>query len=40
MTTNGLHIPDTDKIEIPEEDYVTEDTWVELTNHKGDDDDE
>lgn len=37
MTTNGLHIPDEDKVEVPEEDHC-EETWVELTNHRGEDD--
>ncbi len=40
MTTNGISIPDEDKIEVPHGQYANEDTWTELTNQKGDDDDE
>lgn len=40
MTTNGVSIPDVDKVEIPEDQTAVEATWIELTNHKGDDDDE
>lgn len=40
MTTNGISIPDEDKVEIPADEYANEDTWIELTNQKGDDDDE
>lgn len=37
MTTNGVSIPDIDKVEIPEDQTAVESTWIELTNHKGDD---
>lgn len=37
MPTNGISIPDEDKIEIPKDEKADEATWVELTNHKGDD---
>lgn len=40
MTTNGLHIPDEDKVVIPDGEAVDEATWVELTNHRGEDDEE
>lgn len=35
MTTNGLHIPDDEKVDIPEGEEVDEATWIELTNHRG-----
>lgn len=35
MPTNGLHIPDEDKVKIPEGEEVDEATWIELTNHRG-----
>ena len=38
MTTNGLHIPDKDKVEIPAGESADEATWIELTNGRGDDD--
>lgn len=37
MTTNGLHIPDEDKVAIPEGEEATEEMWIELTNQRGDD---
>lgn len=40
MTTDGLHIPDEDKVEVPEDEWANEDTWTELTNNKGVDPDE
>lgn len=40
MTTNGISIPDDDKVAIPEGEEATELTFIELTNNKGDDDDE
>lgn len=40
MPTNGVSIPDKDKVEVPEGQLANEDTWIELTNHKGDDEDE
>ena len=40
MPTNGISIPDADKVEIPEGEEATEEMWKELTNQKGDDDDE
>lgn len=40
MPTNGISIPDEDKVEIPEGEEATEEMWTELTNQKGDDDDE
>ena len=40
MTTNGVSIPDNEKVEVPDGQEATEATWIELTNHKGDDDDE
>lgn len=39
MPTNGISIPDEDKVEVPEGETATEDTWIELTNGKGDDED-
>lgn len=38
MPTNGVSIPDEDKVEVPEDEYADESTWIELTNHRGDDD--
>lgn len=38
MTTNGISIPDADKVEIPAGEAADEATWIELTNHKGDND--
>lgn len=35
MPTNGVSIPDDEKVEIPEGEEVDEATWVELTNHRG-----
>ena len=35
MPTNGISIPDEDKIKIPYGEAVDEATWIELTNHKG-----
>lgn len=35
MTTNGVSIPDSEKVEIPEGEYVSEEGWIELTNHVG-----
>lgn len=40
MTTNGVSIPDEEKVEIPADEWADEATWIELTNNKGDDDDE
>lgn len=40
MTTNGISILDEDKCVIPEAEEATEEMWIELTNQKGDDDDE
>lgn len=37
MTTNGLHIPDEDKVVIPQGEEATEEMWIELTNQRGDD---
>lgn len=37
MPTNGISIPDKDKVEIPAGEAVDEATWVELTNHRGED---
>lgn len=37
MPTNGISIPDEDKVDIPDGEEATEDMWVELTNQKGDD---
>ena len=37
MPTNGISIPDEDKVEIPDGEEATEEMWVELTNQKGDD---
>lgn len=37
MPTNGISIPDQDKVQVPEGQKATDATWVELTNHKGDD---
>ncbi|WP_255203063.1 hypothetical protein [Adlercreutzia caecimuris] len=36
MTTNGISIPDEDKVEIPEGEEATEAMWIELTNQRGD----
>ncbi len=36
MTTNGISIPDEDKITVPAAEEATEEMWVELTNQKGD----
>lgn len=35
MTTNGVSIPDDEKVPIPEGEYISEDGWIELTNHVG-----
>lgn len=35
MPTNGVHIPDSEKVEILEGEEVDEATWIELTNHRG-----
>lgn len=40
MPTNGVSVPDADKIEVPEGEEATEETWIELTNGKGDDEEE
>lgn len=40
MTTDGLHIPDDVKVEVPEGEWADEDTWIELTNNKGVDPDD
>lgn len=40
MTTNGVSIPDNEKTVIPAGETATEEMWIELTNHKGDDDEE
>ncbi len=37
MTTNGISIPDEDKVEIPAGEEMTEEGWIELTNQKGGD---
>ena len=34
MTTNGISIPDTDKIKVPYGEAFDDATWIELTNHK------
>lgn len=38
MPTNGIDIPDKDKVEMPKGEHADEATWVELTNHRGKDD--
>lgn len=40
MPTNGVSIPDNEKVELLPGEKADEATWIELTNHKGDDDDE
>lgn len=40
MTTNGLHIPDEDKVAILEGEEADDVTWIELTNHRGRDPEE
>lgn len=40
MTTNGISIPDEDKIQIPEGETATEEMWIELTNQVGDDEED
>lgn len=35
MPTNGVHIPDEDKVEVPAGEEADEATWIELTNHRG-----
>lgn len=40
MPTNGVSIPDEDKVDIPEGETATEEMWIELTNQRGDDDEE
>lgn len=37
MPTNGVSIPDNDKVQVPEGEVFVEEAWVELTNQKGDD---
>lgn len=39
MTTNGISIPDDAKVEVPLEEAASEETWEELTNNRGEDDD-
>lgn len=40
MPTNGISIPDEDKVEIPADEWADEATFVELTNQRGDDEDD
>lgn len=40
MPTNGISIPDEDKVVIPEGEEANDETFIELTNQKGDDDNE
>lgn len=35
MTTNGVSIPDEDKVIVPEDEQIPEEGWIELTNHVG-----
>lgn len=37
MTTNGISIPDEDKVMVPEGQEADEATWIELTNQGGED---
>lgn len=35
MPTNGVSIPDDEKVTIPAGEEVDEASWIELTNHRG-----
>ncbi len=40
MPTNGISIPDIDKVILTEGEEANEDTWIELTNCKGNEEDD
>ena len=40
MATNGISIPDEDKVEVLPGEEAVDETWAELTNNVGDDGDE
>lgn len=38
MPTNGISIPDEDKVQLKPGEEADEQTWIELTNHRGGED--
>ena len=35
MPTNGISIPDEDKVKVPDGEWADDATWEELTNQRG-----